>query len=133
MITDTDRNRLHLLIDEHSVDLETLSREGLDKYVNINYLYIADKITMSELARYWNLNRSTVYRKFRKDLQEQIHINKIIKQYRSSSAAELTPEKVFVSLTEYAEFLQWRSGRKEKHDLVSVGHAAKALYISWLH
>ena len=129
MITEKDREKLNRLIEGSWVDLGILQKEGLDKYVNINYLYIADRITMSELARYWNLSRSTVYRKFRKDIKEQVQVNKIIKQYRAFSVAELAPEKVFASLSEYAEFLNWRSNINEKH-FVSVSKAAEALCTS---
>ncbi len=129
MITEKDRERLSRLIEINRVSLGSLQKEGLDKYANINYLYIADRITMSELTRYWDLNKSTVYRKFEKDIKEQVRVNKIIKQYRSASIAELAPEKVFASLSEYAEFLKWRSNKNEKH-FVSVNIVANALHTS---
>jgi len=129
VIIEKDRDRLNRLIERNSVDLETLVKEGLDNYANINYLYIADRITMSELARYWDLNRSTVYRKFEQDIKEQIKVNKIIKQFGSAYVAELAPDKVFASLSKYTEFLKWRSSSEEKY-FISVSKAAEALCTS---
>jgi predicted DNA-binding transcriptional regulator AlpA len=129
VITEKDREKLDRLIERKRVDLEILQKESLDTYANINYLYITDRITMSELARYWNLNRSTVYRKYKKDIKEQVKVNKIIKQYRSKSLAELAPEKVFYALSEYAEFLKWRSNGNGKH-FISVNKVARILRTS---
>lgn len=106
------------LIEKGEVDLAILKSSGLATIDNLNFLFLLDKITISELASYRSLNRTTVYRQVMRNLGTAIERTRDI--YVTCRTITVSPKNVFENIYDYEDFLKWRSDERSGKRSISI-------------
>jgi len=120
-IENINEKELMELIEKGKVDLAILNSQGMATIENLNFLFLLDKITVTELATYRSLNRTTVYRQIMKDIGATIVRAKDI--YLTCRTITVSPKHVFETIYDYEDFLKWRTGQKNDKKTVSITDA----------
>lgn len=106
------------LIEKGTVDIVILKSRNLATIENLDFLFLVDRITITELAAYWKMSRVTVYRKIIKD-----HGSKIVQARKingNDKTITLNPKIVFDNIYDYEDFLKWRAEGREKRKTISI-------------
>jgi predicted DNA-binding transcriptional regulator AlpA len=121
-IENINEKELIALIEKGRVDLAILKSRNLATIENLDFLFLVDRVTIRELATYWDMNRMTVYRKIIKNYGS--NIVQVRKVQGNNKTITVSPKIVFDNTYDYEEFLKWRAtGAPNEKKTVSIPEA----------
>jgi Fic family protein len=109
-------DKLFKQINKDRPDLHTLEKNQMASLSHIGHLYVLDNVTLKELSEFWHISKNGVRKRLKEKVKSKSWLFKLAEK-NSKAEIQLCPSDAFPDISEYINFLNWRSECRQEESI----------------